>query len=121
MNVLVLNWRDPKHPLAGGAEMSLFHHVSYWQKQGYSVTWFSSSFRNAKPEEIYEGVRIVREGSHYTVSLYFFIQWMKGEFKNSDIIIDSFHFFPFFTPLYIKDKLVIALINEIAGNVWFDN
>ncbi len=121
MKVLVLNWRDPKHPLAGGAEISLMHHVSYWKKSGYDVTWFSSGFHKSKKEEIYEGIKIIRAGSHFTVSLHFFFQWMKGKFRDTDIIIDCFHFFPFFTPLYIKDKLIIGLINEIAGNVWFDN
>jgi len=121
LKILVLNWRDPKHPLSGGAEISLFHHVSYWQKKGYSVTWFSSSFNNSKSEEIYKGIKIVRAGSHFTVSLQFFIQWMKGRFRDADIIIDCFHFFPFFTPLYVREKLIIGLINEIAGNVWFDN
>ena len=121
MNILVLNWRDPKHPLSGGAEISLFHHVSYWQKMGYNITWFASDFNRAKKEELYQGIKIIRGGNHFTVSLYFFKQWISGKFRDTDIIIDCFHFFPFFTPLYIKDKCIIGLINEVAGNVWFDN
>ena len=38
-----------------------------------------------------------------------------------DVIIDCFHFIPFFTPLYIKNKTIIALINEVAGKIWFEN
>lgn len=121
LRVLVLNWRDPKHPLAGGAEISLAYHVKYWQQMGYHVTWFSSSYKNAKKEEVYDGIKIIRAGSHYTVSLNFFKQWMSGKFRDTDIIIDCFHFLPFLTPLYIKEKLIIGLINEVAGNVWFDN
>ena len=121
MKVLVLNWRDPKHPLAGGAEISLLHHVSYWKEKGYDVTWFASGFDKAKKQEMIDGIKIVRSGSHFTVSLHFFFRWLRGEFRDTDIIVDCFHFFPFFTPLYIKDKPIIALINEIAGNVWFDN
>ena len=121
MNILILNWRDPKHPLAGGAEISLLHHARYWQKNGYNVTWFASNFKNAKKEELYDGIKIVRAGSHYTVSWNFFKQWSSGKFRNADIIVDCFHFLPFLTPLYVKNKLIIGLINEVAGNVWFDN
>lgn len=121
IKILVLNWRDPLHPLSGGAETSLFHHVIYWQKMGYKVTWFASSFERSKREEIYEGIRIVRAGNHFTVATNFYVQWKNGNFLDTDIVIDCFHFFPFFTPLYIKDRLIIGLINEVAGNVWFDN
>ena len=121
MNILVLNWRDPKHPLAGGAEISLLHHVRYWQKKGHTITWFASGYPNAKKKEVFEGINIIRAGSHYTVSLHFFYNWIRSKFRDSDIIIDCFHFFPFFTPLYVKEKTIIALINEVAGNVWFDN
>lgn len=66
MKVLVLNWRDPKHPLAGGAEISLLHHVSYWKEKGYDVTWFASGFDKAKKQEMIDGIKIVRSGSHFT-------------------------------------------------------
>jgi hypothetical protein len=91
MNILVLNWRDPKHPLAGGAEISLLHHVRYWQKKGHTITWFASGYPHAKNKEIFEGINIVRAGSHFTVSLHFFFYWMRSNFRDSDIIIDCLY------------------------------
>lgn len=122
MKILILNWRDPENPLAGGAEQSLYEHAKYWAKKGASITWFSSSFKNAKREDSLGNIKIIRAGSHYTVHLLFLIYWLFGKIgKDFDIIVDCFHFIPFFTPLYIKKIKKIALINEVADKLWFSN
>lgn len=121
MRILILNWRDIRHPLSGGAETSLHEHAKYWKKMGNEIIWFSSSFPGAKKEEIIDEITFVRKGSHYTVHIWAFLYLITGRFKTIDIVIDSFHFLPFFTPLYFSKKKIIALINEIAGKVWFAN
>lgn len=121
MNVLIFNWRDIKHPLSGGAEISLFQHARYWVRKGAKVTWFSSSFNGAKRTEEIEGITFTRRGSHYTVHIFAYIYYKLGRLGRPYIIIDSFHFIPFFTPLYIKKPHVIALVNEVAGHLWFAN
>lgn len=121
MNILILNWRDIKHPLAGGAEISLFEHAKYWKKKGASVTWFASSFFSSKKTEEIEGIKIIRAGSHYSVHLLAFWNYLSGRFGNQDIVVDCFHFLPFFSPLYFKKAKIVALINEVAGKVWFSN
>ena len=119
--ILILNWRDIKHPLAGGAEISLFEHAKKWVNSGTKVTWFSSCFERSKPQETIKGVRIVRRGSQFTVHLTAFIYYMEGKLGSPDVVIDSFHFIPFFTPLYFRKPIIIGLINEIAGRLWFSN
>lgn len=121
MNILILNWRDPKHPLAGGAELSLLEHAKYWQKKGAKVTWFSSSFEGAKNHETSGGITYIRRGTHFSVHLSFYFYSLFNSMQNYDIIIDCFHFLPFFTPAFIKDKKIVALINEVAGKVWYSN
>jgi len=121
MKILIFNWRDINHPLSGGAEISLFEHAKYWKKMNNDVTWFSSSFKNAKKEERIDGIRFIRKGSHYTVHIWAFLYYLKKKFGKVDVVIDSFHFIPFFTPLYIPSDKIVGLINEIAGKVWFEN
>lgn len=121
MNILILNWRDIKHPLAGGAEISLFEHAKYWKKQGAKITWFASFFNGAKKEEEIEGINILRFGSQHTVFFWFFLMYLMGKLPDFDVVVDCFHFLPFFSPLYIKRKKIIALINEVAGSIWFSN
>ena len=121
MNILILNWRDIQHPLAGGAEVSLLEHAKYWQKEGVKITWFASDFPGAKKEELIDGMTIIRAGSHFTTVLFAFYYYLAGKFGKQDIVVDCFHFIPFFTPLYMWRKKKIALINEVAGKVWFSN
>src|SRR5437879_3318402 len=42
MNILILNWRDSKNPLAGGAEIVTLEHAKAWVRAGHHVTWFTS-------------------------------------------------------------------------------
>lgn len=121
MRILIFNWRDTKHPLSGGAEIMLKQHALYWKKSGATVVWFSSSFPNAKNKEIIDGITIIRRGSHYTVHLFGFFYLLLGKLERPDVIVDCFHFIPFFTPLIFSNKKIIALIHEIAGKVWFRN
>jgi len=121
MKILIFNWRDMHHPLSGGAEISLFEHAKYWKKMGADVTWFSSNFPGAKKREIIDDIEVIRKGSHFTVHLWAFFYYLAGKFSKTDIIIDCFHFLPFFTPFYIQKEKNIALINEVAGTVWFAN
>jgi len=121
MKILVLNWRDPKHPLAGGAEEMVFHHASYWKSKGAEVTWLSSAFKNGKSNETVAGINILRIGSQYSVHLLFLWKYMCGQYKDFDIYVDCFHFIPFFTPLFTGKKKKLAIIHEIAGTVWFKN
>lgn len=118
MKILVFSWRDPKHPLAGGAEQVMHEHMKGWIEVGHKVTLFAAYFKGGKKEEEIDGVNIIREGSPYLVVQFkgfLFYQKHKNEF---DLVVDQFHALPFFTPLYIR-KAKIAVIQETAREVWF--
>lgn len=120
MRILILNWRDVRHPLAGGAEISTHEHAKRWVKAGHQVTQLSSSITGGKSSEILDGVSIIRMGNHYTVHLRAFIHYFLHLRDKVDLVIDEFHFIPFFTPLYCRKKK-IAFIHETAEEVWFKN
>lgn len=120
MKILILNWRDIKHPLAGGAEISTHEHAKGWVKAGHKVTQFSSSFLGAKPFEKLDGVQVIRRGDHYTVHLHAFFYYLKHLRDKIDLVVDEFHFIPFFTPLYVQTKK-LAFIHETAEEAWFKN
>ncbi|EKD90443.1 MAG: glycosyl transferase family protein [uncultured bacterium] len=120
MKILIFSWRDPKHPLAGGAEQVVHEHSKGWIKAGHEVTLFSSRFNDSNKFEVLDGVKIIRKGYQYLgVQIAAFVYYM-GNHENYDLVIDQFHGLPFFTPLYAR-KPKIALIQETARNVWFLN
>jgi glycosyltransferase involved in cell wall biosynthesis len=117
MNILILNWRDPKNPLSGGAEIVTLEHAKTWVKVGHSVTWFTSMFTGGKKSEKIEGVTIIRHGSALGVYLFAFFFYLFSK-KKFDVVIDEIHGFPFFTPLYVWNSKKIAFIHEVAGIIW---
>lgn len=116
MKILILNWRDPKNPMAGGAELVTMEHAKAWVQAGHTVTWVTSRFEGARSDDIACGVHIIRRfGAH---SIYFFVPYYLIFYRNSyDLVIDEVHGFPFFSPLF-TNKPVIVFIHEIAGEIW---
>src|SRR5438105_1714009 len=97
--ILVLSWRDPRHPLAGGAEQVMHEHMKGWIAAGHTVTFFSSRFIGAKSEEDLDGVKIIRKGSQYlTCHIAAFFWYLFGKHEEFDLVVDEFHGWPFFTP-----------------------
>lgn len=123
MRILILNWRDIKNPLSGGAEILTHEITKRLVKWGDTVVQFSSIFPNSKLEEKIDGVTIIRQGSpdarkllnsvHYKAYRYYCQN--KNQF---DVVIDEIHGLPFFTPWYVKGKK-IAFICEVAESIWY--
>ncbi|EKD94523.1 MAG: glycosyl transferase family protein [uncultured bacterium] len=120
MNILVFSWRDPKHPLAGGAEQSMHQHMKGWVQAGHNVTLFSSKINGLPYTENIDGVEIVRQGNQYIgVQVCAFFYYLKNK-NRFDFVVDQFHGIPFFTTLYIN-KPKLAVLQEVTKEVWFKN
>lgn len=116
MKILIINWRDTKHPKAGGAEIVTMEHARRWVRAGNDVTWLTSAYRSAPREEMLNGVRMVRRGGSLKIVLYaMFYVLVNG--RKFDVIVDEIHGIPFFTPLLTRTP-VVAFIHEIAGEIW---
>jgi glycosyltransferase involved in cell wall biosynthesis len=117
--VLVLNERDMRHPLAGGAELHVSEIFRRLQDQGYEVTLASSGFAGAAPRERVEGLDVRRFGR---IPLYYpRVAWAcaratrRGEF---DVVVECLNKVPFFSPLYSKAP-VLALCHHLFGETAF--
>jgi len=116
VNLLFLNWRDPEHPRAGGAEYLTHGIARRLVERGHRVTWFAGAFPGSAPELDLDGVRIVRQGNAATVRLHAMRHYRTlGDF---DVVVDEINTLPFFAPLYAR-KPVVALICQLAREVWF--
>lgn len=120
MNILVFSWRDPKHPLSGGAEQVMHEHMKGWAAAGHKVVLFSSYFKGGKKKEKIDNIIIVRRGYQYIgVQVAAFFYYLKNADKY-DFIVDQFHGLPFFTPIYSR-KPKLAVLQEVARRVWLLN
>lgn len=118
MRILVFSWRDPKHPKAGGAEQVMHEHMKGWVEAGHEVTLFTSKPKNVTSEEEIDGVRIIRKGSQYVgTHILAFFWYLFGKHDKFDFVVDQFHGWPFFTPLYVRVPK-LAVIQEVTREVW---
>lgn len=118
MRILILNWRDPKNPKAGGAEVVNLTLARHWVSLGHEVTWFSGSFHDALPDETIDGVHIMRRGLPWNVHWFALWHYLRGSLRGYDLIVDQIHGFGFLTPLYVRTPK-LGLIYEVAGKIWF--
>ena len=116
MNILILNWRDIRHPKFGGAEVVTMEHAKGWVAAGNEVTWLTASYSGAKKEEIFQKVRFIRRAGSLTIYLYVPL-FLLTHWNAFDVIVDEVHGFPFFSPLF-TGKPVVVFIHEIAGEIW---
>lgn len=125
MKILIFSWRDIKNPKSGGAEILTQELAKRWINKGHQVSLVSTRFPGSKPQEIIEGIKIFRPAKFYQYSLFqylfYLIKTTKFYKKNLagkyDLIIDQVHGLPFFTPFYVKEKVILFPL-EVAKEIW---
>jgi glycosyltransferase involved in cell wall biosynthesis len=119
VKVLAFNWRDPKHPEAGGAELHLFEILRRCVRDGDTAVWLAERFPGAPEEETVGGIRVVRAGSWYNAPLALaalYRRRFRGE--RFDLILEDINKTPFFTPLYARAP-VLAVVPHLFGSAVF--
>lgn len=115
MRFLMLNWRDPKNPISGGAERVTLAHLLALVERGHEVVWFAYDFPGGPREELFHGIKIVRGGGKGS-SIFKAITWYRKQEK-FDLVIDQHHGLPWFAPWWCGTNCV-AYIHEVLGPIW---
>lgn len=116
--ILVLNERDLKHPLAGGAEIHIFEIFSRLVRRGHEVTLLAASFPGAPREEIVEGVRVLRLANRY---LYYGLVTLasRREARHGyDVVVDTLNKLPFLSPWFVPLPC-LAIVHHLFGTTAF--
>lgn len=109
-HLLVVNFRDPSHPEAGGAELHLEEILLEAVRRGYRVTWLASGFAGGAAESTHRGIEIVRRGSWWNFN------WvvpgvLAREFKDPapDLVIEDINKVPCFTPWWTRSPVSVIV------------
>lgn len=120
MRILIFNWRDLKHPLAGGAEVYTDCVAREWVKMGHSVTLFCAEVEGEPEREMSaNGYLVVRKGSRHSVYREAKRFWKKEGEGRFDIVIDEVNTRPFFCNSFVRNGRVVVLIHQVAREIWF--
>ncbi|MST31741.1 glycosyltransferase [Acidimicrobiaceae bacterium USS-CC1] len=118
MRILILSWRDLRHPHAGGSEVYTQNLARHWTAGGHQVTFFCSEAPGAAADETHDGYQIVRRGkrlSVYREARRWYREHGRGRF---DVVLDVINTRPFLAVRWVDDAPVVALAHQVCREVW---
>lgn len=118
MRVLILNWKDLRHPDAGGAEVVAYELARRLVERGHRVTWFCRAFAGSASGETADGIEIVRRGNVLTTYAYGAAHYLRT--RPYDIVVDMVNTLCWQTPLYVRAP-VLAYVFQLAQEVLLYN
>jgi glycosyltransferase involved in cell wall biosynthesis len=118
-HLLAVNFRDPAHPEAGGAELHLEHILLEAVARGMRVTWLASRFPGGALESDHRGMRIVRRGSWWNFNLVV-PGVLRREFSNPapDLVVEDINKAPCFTPWHTRSPVAV-IVPHLFGTTAF--
>jgi glycosyltransferase involved in cell wall biosynthesis len=115
MRILALNWRDPKNPETGGAEIHLHEILKRTVAGGHTVTQISQAVTGLPPEEIIDGVRILRHGRRNTFNFTLKKFALSLDISSSfDLVIEDLCKIPFYCPRW-SPVPVLTIVPHLFG------
>ncbi|MFL6136173.1 MAG: glycosyltransferase family 4 protein [Frankiaceae bacterium] len=115
--VLVLNWRDTRHPEGGGSELYVEEIAAGLAARGHAVTSFSAAYAGAARRETVDGVRVVRRGGRFSVYAWAALLYLTGRLGRPDVVVDVGNGVPFWSPLYCRRPIVL-LVHHVHREQW---
>jgi glycosyltransferase involved in cell wall biosynthesis len=119
VKILVLNWRDPRNPEAGGAEIHLHEILKRAATAGHEIVQVSQAFGGGPPEEVIDGVRVMRRGGRFTFNLGL-AAWCRRnlDLQSFDLLVEDLCKLPFFAPVW-SPAPVLVLVPHLFGTTAF--
>jgi len=112
MNIIWVNHRDPRHPQAGGAEVHLREVAKRLVTKGCEVTLLSERFPGSQPEEVIDGIKVVRRGGRFGLHLKAPLL-VRTLAKDADIVVDDIaHAVPWWSR-FVTRTPVIGIVHHV--------
>ncbi len=107
--IVFLNWRDARHPQAGGAELFCHAVAERFAAAGAEVSLVTSRPPGAARREVLDGVDVRRGGGTFTVYPAALL-WLALRRRRIDAIVDCQNGIPFFSPLAVSRRTAIVCV-----------
>jgi glycosyltransferase involved in cell wall biosynthesis len=118
--VLILNWKDIRHPQAGGAEIVIWNIAQRMVKDGYDVSFLTAQYSNSERDDETDGIKIIRvPGGRLIHSFRAFRYFQKHLIGTFDIVIEQVNTAPYFISFAAKNEKVIQFYHQLAREIWF--
>jgi glycosyltransferase involved in cell wall biosynthesis len=109
LRLAVVNWRDPGHPAAGGAERYAWELARRFAERGDRVHYVTCRAPGRRRRERAGGVEFVRLGGRFTVYPLVLL-WMLAHRRRFDAVVDCQNGIPFFTPWVLPRRVPVFCV-----------
>lgn len=119
-HLLAVNFRDPAHPEAGGAELHLEQVLLDAVRRGWRVTWLASGFPGGAREGEHKGMRVLRRGTWWNFN-FIVPAVLRSEFAGPgapDLIVEDVNKVPCFTPWFTRVPVAV-IVPHLFGSTVF--
>jgi len=118
-HLLAINFRDPAHPEAGGAELHLEEILLEGVRRGWRVTWLAHGFPGAAPEAEHRGIHVVRRGTWWNFNLDV-PGVLRREFADPppDRVLEDVNKVPCFAPWWTRAEVAV-IVPHLFGTTAF--
>ncbi len=109
----IVNWRDPWHPEAGGAEQYAWEMARGLTRRGARVSYLTARAPGQAAGDRRDGIDIIRRGGRLTVYPRV-LAWMARHRRSFDAVLDCQNGIPFFTPLVLPRRVpVLCVVHHV--------
>jgi glycosyltransferase involved in cell wall biosynthesis len=119
VRIAFLNWRDSTHPEGGGAEKYAETVCEGLARAGHDVTFLCAAHGDAPPEELRNGIRVLRQGGRlgvYAASLRRLVALERDEGR-FDVVVDTQNGVPFWAARVTRTPVVV-LVHHVHREQW---
>ena len=119
MKIVVVNWQDREHPMAGGAEVHLHEIFGRLARRGHDVTLFCGGWDGCPPRAELDGIHVVRAGTRRSWPLVARATWQRDLSRLApDVLVEDINKVPLLTPWW-GAKRTVALVPHLFGGTAF--
>ena len=113
VRVAIVNWRDPWHPEAGGAERYAWEMGRGLVRRGAAVRFLTARAPGQARRDSCDGIVVTRLGGRFTVYP-LALSWLLVRRRYFDAVLDCQNGIPFFTPLALPRRVpVLCVVHHV--------
>jgi glycosyltransferase involved in cell wall biosynthesis len=113
LRVAIVNWRDPWHPEAGGAERYAWEMGCGLAARGAEVSFLTARSPGQSRRDRRDAIAIIRLGGRFTVYP-LALGWLLAHRRSFDAVLDCQNGIPFFTPCVLPRRVpVLCVVHHV--------
>jgi glycosyltransferase involved in cell wall biosynthesis len=118
--ILIISYRDLRHPEMGGAEVILHQIYKRIHAGGNPVTFLTCRFPGGAARDEIDGMEVIRIGNLYNFNFAtgpYYRRRLRG--RGYDVIVEDLNKLPFYTPLFEPRVPVLVNVPHLFGTTVF--